>query len=118
MNQLRTKGTLNIQRGRRIRVLRAQRGMTQANLAEKLHVSVNAVSGWENGKAISIKHKYSLCQELNISPEVLDGDVDDLANTREFQITFLRRLNLPPDIQERLEKAINLYYEGNEPSKI
>ncbi len=35
-----------------IRTEREKKGMTQAVLAEKVHVTVQAVSGWENGKSI------------------------------------------------------------------
>ena len=35
-----------------IRTEREKKGMTQAVLAEKVYVTVQAVSGWENGKSI------------------------------------------------------------------
>ena len=37
------------QMGAMIRALRAERGMTQAGLAERLHLSDKAVSKWERG---------------------------------------------------------------------
>lgn len=42
---------MEIPLGRNIRHLRISRGMTQRQLAEHLHVSVQAVSKWETGSA-------------------------------------------------------------------
>ena len=42
---------MEIPLGRNIRYLRISRGMTQRQLAEQLHVSVQAVSKWETGSA-------------------------------------------------------------------
>ncbi len=39
----------NVKTGKLIRDLRLERGMTQLELAEKLHVSDRAVSKWERG---------------------------------------------------------------------
>ena len=37
--------------GKHIRALRPERGMTQEDLAEKLYVTRQTVSSWENGKS-------------------------------------------------------------------
>ena len=42
---------MEIPLGRNIRYLRISRGLTQRQLAEQLHVSVQAVSKWETGSA-------------------------------------------------------------------
>lgn len=60
--------------GRRIRVLRAERGLSLRNLAARLGVSAMAVSKWENGQAMSSAHLLALCRELGCTVEFLMGD--------------------------------------------
>ena len=103
----------DIERGRRICMLRQQLGMTQKDLARRLNVSLNTACGWEKGKGISVKHKYRLCRELGVSVEILDGNPSDLINAKAFQMTYLRRLNLCEDCQRKIEEAVRLYYEEN-----
>ena len=103
----------NIERGRRICMLRQQLGMTQKDLARRLNVSLNTVCGWEKGKGISVKHKYRLAQELGVSVEILDGNPSDLIHAKEFQMTYLRRLDLCEDCQHKIEEAVELYYKDN-----
>ena len=101
----------NIERGKRICLLRELLGMTQKDLARKLNVSHNTACGWEKG--ISVKHKYRLGRELGVSVEVLDGNPSDLINAKEFQMTYLRQLGLCADCQRKIEEAVGLYYKEN-----
>lgn len=105
----------DIERGRRICMLREQLGMTQKDLARRLEVSLNTACGWEKGKGISVKHKYRLCQELGVSVEILDRNPSDLINAKAFQMTYLRRLDLCEDCQRKIEEAIGSYYKENGP---
>ena len=105
--------TEDIERGKRIRMFRELLGLTQEDLAKRLNVSLNTVCGWEKGKGITVKHKYSLYQVLHISLEMLDGNPSDLINARDLQMTYLRRLDLCPDCQRKIEEAIELYYKEN-----
>lgn len=59
--------------GDRIRVLRQAKGLSQADLAERLKVTHGAVSQWENGGTKNIKlHTFlSLCDELGTDPQFL-----------------------------------------------
>ena len=58
--------------GAMIRALRMERGMTQAELAERLHLSDKAVSKWERGAG---------CPDISLLPELgrtLGADVESL----------------------------------------
>lgn len=69
-------------RGKLIRYYRIKRGLTQADLARKLHVSVNTVWDWEQGRKPSVKHLHQLCQELQIPQEWLELDLADPCNAK------------------------------------
>lgn len=58
--------------GKNIKKYRAQMGMTQDQLAEKLHVTRQAVSNWENGKTQpSIETLTAMGELFDVSVEML-----------------------------------------------
>lgn len=72
--------------GSRITNLRKQQGFTQYELADKLYVTHQAVSKWENGKSIpSIEILYELTKLFDVSidylldnTEIVEGDYETL----------------------------------------
>lgn len=66
--------------GEKIAILRKEKGMTQEELAEKMGVSSQAVSKWENGKAMP---EVSL---LVLLSETLDCSVDTILHSDEFRV--------------------------------
>ena len=68
--------------GAAIRTLREQKGLTQAQLAERLFVSAKTVSKWENGKGYpDISLLESIAETLGVSvAELLSGQVVRNAN--------------------------------------
>ena len=51
-----------------LRAIRAQRNMTQAEVAKKMGVTLAAVSAWEQNKAdMTARHFVKLCDVFNIS---------------------------------------------------
>jgi len=58
--------------GERIRKHREEKGYSQENLAEKLHISRSAYQRIENGETNTwVNHLSSLCEELGISADEL-----------------------------------------------
>ena len=66
----------NIQFGAFVAQLRKERGLTQRELADRLHVTDKAVSKWETGKGFpDLKLLEPLAQELGVSlVELLQGE--------------------------------------------
>ena len=60
--------------GRRIRVLRAERGLSCRDLAALIGVSPMAVSKWENGAAPTSTNLLAVARALGCSVEFLLGD--------------------------------------------
>lgn len=60
----------SVKAGQEIAVLRKKRGLTQEELADRLHISPQAVSKWENGRAMP---ELSLLIEV---AEALDSTLD------------------------------------------
>lgn len=58
--------------GKKIRFYRRQLGITQSELADKIHVSFQAISGWECGNTLpDIENLYGLSVALGISIDAL-----------------------------------------------
>ena len=105
----------DIIRGKAIQYYRRQAGLTQAELAIKLKVSPIREYEWEKGAKPSVKNWHKLCQILKMPLEWLDEDLSDPINSRRMQTAFLRRLDLSPEDQQKLEEALNRYYETEKP---
>ena len=65
-----------------IQKLRKERGMTQNELAEKLFISYQAVSQWENGNT---KPDIELLPKL---AEIFDVSIDELFGRREIKLNY------------------------------
>ena len=74
--------------GKFISKLRKDKGMTQEVLAEKMGVSINAVSKWERGLSFPDVSLYKkLCKELDISiEELINGEKDSSEEAKEKAI--------------------------------
>lgn len=105
----------DIIRGKAIQYYRRQAGLTQAELAMEVGVSSIREYEWEKGAKPSVKNWHTLCQVLKMPLEWLDEDLSDPINSRRMQTAFLRRLDLSPEDQQKLEEALNRYYETEKP---
>ena len=105
----------DIIRGKAIQYYRRQAGLTQAELAMEVGVSSIREYEWEKGAKPSVKNWHKLCQVLKMPLEWLDEDLSDSINSRRMQTAFLRRLDLSPEDQQKLEEALNRYYETEKP---
>ena len=74
--------------GKFIAKLRKEKNMTQENLAEKMGVSINAVSKWERGLSFPDVALYKkLCKELDINiEELINGEKDKSEEAKEKAI--------------------------------
>ena len=69
--------------GQKIAYLRKNKGLTQAQLAEKMSVSTQAVSKWETDQtAPDISLLYPLAKELDTTVDYLLSDKEELPETR------------------------------------
>jgi transcriptional regulator with XRE-family HTH domain len=59
--------------GDRIRLLRQAKGLSQAQLGERVGVTAGAISQWENGltKNVKLQTFLTLCEELGTNPHYL-----------------------------------------------
>ena len=105
----------DIIRGKAIQYYRRQAGLTQAELAMEVGVSSIREYEWEKGAKPSVKNWHKLCQILKMPLEWLDEDLSNPINSRRMQTAFLRRLDLSPEDQQKLEEALNRYYETEKP---
>ena len=74
--------------GKFIAKLRKEKNMTQEKLAEKMGVSINAVSKWERGLSFPDVSLYrKLCKELGINiEELINGEKDNSEEAKEKAI--------------------------------
>lgn len=74
--------------GKFIAKLRKDKNMTQEQLAEKMGLSINAVSKWERGLSFPDVSLYKkLCKELNINiEELINGEKDNSEEAKEKAI--------------------------------
>ncbi len=74
--------------GKFIAKLRKEKGMTQEQLADKMGVSINAVSKWERGLSFPDVSLYKkLCKELDINiEELINGEKDSSEDAIEKAI--------------------------------
>ena len=90
--------------GTKIKSLRIRTGMTQEQLAQKLTVSPQAVSKWENGAAMP---------DITLLPvlaEVFGVSIDDL-----FDLTAEQRMNRIEsrlEVEEALPRELYMEYEA------
>ena len=90
-----------IQIGKFIAACRKERGMTQAQLAEKMNVSDRAVSKWETGKNMPDSSiMLDLCAELDIT-------VNDLLNGRRIAMKNYKEIAEKTMLEMRQAKEQN-----------
>lgn len=78
-----------------IKQLRLSQGLTQAALAEKLHVTQNAIFNWENGKRepkLEMIHK--IADYFQVSAAYLFAEEDSYRTMLRFLDEAARRMNL------------------------
>lgn len=92
--------------GKFISKCRKEKNMTQENLAEKMNVSINAVSKWERGISFPDVSLYKkLCKELGISlEELINGEKSK--NTDSKDKAIIASLTEKTKIEKKSKKKI------------
>ena len=92
--------------GKFIAKLRKEKNMTQEQLAEKMGVSINAVSKWERGLSFPDVSLYKkLCKELDISiEELINGEKDNSEEAKEKAI--MSTINETNKIKKKSKKLV------------
>lgn len=92
--------------GKFISKCRKEKDMTQENLAEKMNVSINAVSKWERGISFPDVSLYKkLCNELGISlEELINGEKSK--NTESKDKAIIASLTEKTKIEKKSKKKI------------
>lgn len=91
--------------GSRIRMYRKESGITQEQLAERIHVTKSRVSNWEQGiNRPDADILADICRALNVSPSCLLGvhlSADDLSDRERKVIQAYRR-------KTEVQQAVNI----------
>ena len=81
--------------GMRIREVREQSGMTQADLARRIHVSRSSVESWENGQTypsidncVALSQVFHLSTDYFFSPSPSKRVILDQFSEREKQMVY------------------------------
>jgi transcriptional regulator with XRE-family HTH domain len=80
----------NVITSRRLKALRADRGLTQKQVADELQIKQQTYSNCENGKGLDVKILKQLCDFYNVSADYLLGldDLKDSASTAKRQSEY------------------------------
>lgn len=96
--------------GDRLAELRKDAGLTQRQLAQQLHVSLNTVSGWERGLADpDDETKVMLARRFGVSCDYLLGLTDRPAPPAPGSTVLLYLRGLPPAAEAELEEFLRAF---------
>ncbi len=95
--------------GSRIRKYRKEYGLTQEQLADKLHVSKGRVSNWEQGlNRPDADILAALCKALNISPSnLLNVHLTD-ENLTEHEAKLVKAYRVKTDLQHAVDILLGI----------
>ena len=100
---------MKYQIGKRIRKYREARGISQVQLAEKLGISNNRVSNWEQGlNRPDADILADICRALEVSPsELLDVRLSsDEPNEKELEV--MRAYRSKPELQQAVDILLGI----------
>jgi len=93
----RMKNESKLTKGEKIKMIREELGLNQADLAKLAGVSVNTVSGWETGEHEPSNHHWrAISQVFNLQGET----------SEEFQLACVDNLELCPGCKEKVRQSI------------
>lgn len=97
--------------GKRLRQLRLNHGMTQRDVAAKLHVTSGYISNIESGRVeMSLKYLRNYATLLNMTVDELIGEIHPEYKGKAINNQLWQEINqMSLDDQERLLKTIRLW---------
>ena len=98
--------------GKNIKKLRTQKDITQEQLAERLHVTRQAVSNWENGKTQPDVETLSMlaeCFEISVE-ELIYGKKEEPAKEKKVVIEKTIKKGLDSEAVVGIALAVVLFY--------
>lgn len=99
-----------------IKMTRMMRGLTQQEVADRLHKTTNAVSNWENGNTSPpVEVLVELCEVLDVTPSQICGweEIEGFEEYCKKSVITEKRLS-ELEIQKReIEREIQMLKQGN-----
>lgn len=98
--------------GQRIRKIRKVNCLTQEKLAEKLLLSVDSISNFENGKQTCMpEHIVHMCELFSVSMDYFyfDNDVQKNINGNKFIVLEKLLFDTSDEDIERVEQMVRLF---------
>jgi predicted transcriptional regulator len=97
--------------GARVRQLRTERGLKQKDLADRLHIDISKVSGWETGTTLPKSGSLGKLREgLQLSPDGIE--INQLMTLYEAERIQKRSNHLKPEENARLERRLRDISQG------
>lgn len=98
--------------GRRIQEVRKARGLTQAELAQRVELSTKYISNVECGfKMPKLNTFVAIANALQCDANVLLADVLDVTTGQESGLISKKLLALPPEEQRRILRVLEVMVE-------
>lgn len=95
--------------GRRIQEVRKARGLTQAELSQKLNLSTKYISNIECGfKMPKLNTFVAIANALQCDANLLLSDVLDVTTNQESGLVSQKLLDLPADEQRRILRVLEV----------
>lgn len=95
--------------GRRVKLYRTKADITQAQLAEKLDISVSYISQIERGNTeVSLKRLEEIANIINVKLEILVAEVEPNSTVSVFEISEMIKDWTPQQMETLLKIIQNL----------
>lgn len=95
--------------GRRVKLYRTKANITQAQLAEKLDISVSYISQIERGNTeVSLKRLEEIANIINVKLEILVAEVEPNSTVSVFEINEMVKNWTPQQMETLLNIIQNL----------
>ena len=96
------ENNIKVLRGKKLKMIRLQEGMTQKDMAEKAGVSLNTYCSWENEKSSpSARHWHIVCQMFGLQEDTAQA----------FQEALVKNAGLCPKCEQKMTAILQQWYK-------